>query len=93
MIPSSATTPGQSGPGSNGNEVVRHIPQNYKITGALLWDCLMPFQGHSLWGSYSSTDMQSMYSTAAADRAGEAKSIPSLPFALNTQGKSQWLIA
>ena len=31
---SSATTPGQSGPGSNGNEGVHHIPKNSR-TGAL----------------------------------------------------------
>ena len=28
---SDATTPGQSGPGSNSSEVVLHIPQSFKI--------------------------------------------------------------
>ena len=37
---SSATTPGQSGPGSNGNERVLHIPQNFSITGISRSDCL-----------------------------------------------------
>ena len=31
---SGATTPGQSGPGSDGNEGVLRIPQNSSITGA-----------------------------------------------------------
>ena len=31
---SDATIPGQSGPGSNGNERVHHIPQSSIITGA-----------------------------------------------------------
>ena len=38
---SGATTPGQSGPGSNGNEGVLHIPQS-----ALLPDGLMSYPGH-----------------------------------------------
>ena len=38
---SGATTPGQSEPGSNGNEGVLHIPQSSSITGALLSDCLV----------------------------------------------------
>ena len=35
---SGATTPGPSGPGSNGNEGVLHIPQGPSITGT---DCLV----------------------------------------------------
>ena len=31
---SGATTPGQSGPGSDGNEGVLHIPQSSSITGS-----------------------------------------------------------
>ena len=38
---SGATIPGQSGPGSNGNEGVFRIPQNSRITGASLSDCLV----------------------------------------------------
>ena len=33
MALSSATTPGQSGPGSNGHEGVLRIPQSSSITG------------------------------------------------------------
>ena len=33
---SDATTPSQSGPGSDGNEGVIHIPQSFSITGAQL---------------------------------------------------------
>ena len=36
MILSGATILGQSGPGSNRNEGVLHIPQSSSITGALL---------------------------------------------------------
>ncbi len=32
-------------------------------------DCLMSNPGHSLWGGYPSTEMQSVYSTAPADWA------------------------
>ena len=42
---SCATTWGHSGPGSDGNEGVLHIPQ---ITGASPSDCLVPYPGHSL---------------------------------------------
>ena len=37
-----------SGPGSNGNEEVLHIPQNSGITGTLPSDCLVSYPGHSL---------------------------------------------
>ena len=49
---SGATTPGQSGPGSNGNEGVLHIPKISSITGASSSDGLMSYLGHSLegWG-------------------------------------------
>ncbi len=40
---SGATTLGQSGPGSDGNERV------HSITGASLSDCLMTYPRHSLW--------------------------------------------
>ena len=38
---SSATTPSQSGPGSDDKEEILHIPQSYNITVASLLDCLM----------------------------------------------------
>ena len=40
MTQSGATTPGQSGPGSDGNEVVLCILQNSRIT-----DCLVSYLG------------------------------------------------
>ena len=48
---SGATTLGQSGPGSNGNERVFHIPQSSR-TGASLSDCLVSYPGHLLRESY-----------------------------------------
>ena len=46
---SGATTPCQSGPGSNGNEGVLHIPQSPSITGTSPSDCLMSYQD-THWG-------------------------------------------
>ena len=66
---SGATTPGQSGPGSNGNKGVLHIPQSSSSTGASPSDCLVSYPGHSLGESYPSVEMQSVYSTAPADWA------------------------
>ena len=67
---SGATTPGQSGPGSNGNKGVLRIPQSSSITGTSPSDCLVSYPGHSLGGgSYPSAEIQSAYSTAPADRA------------------------
>ena len=67
---SSATTSGQSGPGSNGNEGVLYIPQSSSIIGISLSDCLVPYPEHSLGrGSYPSAEKQLMYSTAPADWA------------------------
>ena len=45
---SSAITPGQSGPESNGNEGVLYIPRSSSITGASQSDCLMSYPGHLL---------------------------------------------
>ena len=61
---SGATTPGQSGSGSDGNEGVLCIP------GMSPSDCLVSYPDHS-WvrGSYPSAVMQSVYSTASADWA------------------------
>ena len=69
MTLSGATTPGQSGPGSDGNEGVLRIPQNSSITGASLSDCLVSHPEHSWEKSYSSIEMQVIYSTAPADWA------------------------
>ena len=43
-----ATTPGQSGPGNDGNEEILCIPQSSSITKASPSDCLMPYPGHTL---------------------------------------------
>ena len=65
---SGATTPGQSGPGSNGNEGVLRIPQSSSITGTSPLDFLVSYQEHSLvGGSYPSAEVQSVYSTAPTD--------------------------
>ena len=66
---SGATTPGQSGPGSDGNEGVLRIPQSFSITRAEQSDCLVSCTGHALRESYPSAMMQSVYSAAPADWA------------------------
>ena len=56
---SGATTPGQSEPGSDGNEGVLRIPQSSSITGASPSNCLVSYTGYSLsgWGgSYLSAE-------------------------------------
>ena len=64
---SGATTPGQSGPGSDDNEGVLIILQNSSIAGASLSVCLVSLSGH-LWGEfYSYVKMQSVYSTVPAN--------------------------
>ena len=65
---SSATTPGQSGPCSDGNEGVLCIPQSSSITEASPSDCLVSYPGH-LEESYTSTEMQLVYSAALVDWA------------------------
>ncbi len=50
MALSGATTPGQSGPGSNGNEGVLRIPQSSNTAGTSPSDCLVSYPGHSLGG-------------------------------------------
>ena len=45
---SGAATPGQSGPGSDGNEEVLRISQSFSITGTSPTDCLMSYPEHSL---------------------------------------------
>ena len=42
---SGTTTPSQSGPRSNGNEEVIHIPQSSSIPGASPSDCLVSYGG------------------------------------------------
>ena len=69
--PTGATTPAQSGPGSNGNEGMLRILQSPSITGTSLSDGLVSYSGHSLEGFYPSAEMQSVYSTAPADWAME----------------------
>ena len=66
---SGATTPGQSGPGSDSNEGVLCIPESSSITGTSLSDCLVLYSGHSLGESYSSVEMQSLGSIAPANWA------------------------
>ena len=64
---SGATTPGQSGPGSDGNEGVLRISQSSSIAGTSPSDCLVSYPGHSLEESYSFAEMQSVYSVAPVD--------------------------
>ena len=45
---SGATTPGHSGPGSDGNKGLLHIPQSSSITGTSTSDCLVSYPEHSL---------------------------------------------
>ena len=47
---SGTTTLGQSGPGSDRNEVVLCIPQSSNIIGASSSDCLMSYPGHLYGG-------------------------------------------
>ena len=51
---SGATIPGQSGPGSYGNEGVLHIPQSPSITETSPSDCLVSYTRHLWWGVFYS---------------------------------------
>ena len=51
---------GQSGPGSDGNVRVLHIPQISTITEASLSDFLVSYPRHTLEESYLFTEMQSV---------------------------------
>ena len=63
-----ATTPGQSGPGSNDNEEALRISQSSSIAGTSPSHCLVSRTlGVCVGGSYLSAEMQSVYSTAPAD--------------------------
>ena len=66
---SGAPTPGQSGPGSDGNEEVLHFLESSRTPGTSSSDCLVPYLGQSLERSYPSAENQSVYSTAPADWA------------------------
>ena len=63
---SGATTKGQCGPGSNSNEGVLLIPQSSSITGTSSSDSLGSYPGPS-------AEMQSVYSTAPANRLKGSK--------------------
>ena len=63
------TTPGQNGPGSDGDVEVLRIPQSSSITKASPSDCLVSYPDHSLGESYPFAEIQSVYSTAPADWA------------------------
>ena len=60
---SGASTPGQSGPGSDGNEGVFHIPQSSNITGASHQVVNVISRILIGRGSYTSAEMQSVYSS------------------------------
>ena len=64
---SGATTPDQSGPGSDGNEGVLRIPQSSTISGTSPSDCLVSSEDTCWWG-VGLAEKQSVYSTAPADR-------------------------
>ena len=67
---SSATTLGQSGPGSDSNKRVLRIPQSSSITGSSSSACLVSYPGHSLGvRSYPTAEKQSVYSTDPPDWA------------------------
>ena len=66
---SGATNPGQSGPRSDGTEMVLCILKSSSITGSSPLDCLVSYPGHLLGESYPSAEMQSVYSTSRADWA------------------------
>ena len=60
---------GQSGPKSNRNEGVICLLQSSSITGVSPSDYLVSYPRHSLKESYSSAEIQSVYSVAPADLA------------------------
>ena len=64
---SGSTALGNSGPGSDGNKGVLHIPQSSNITGASSSDVLESSPGQLLGEFYPSAEMQSVYSIALND--------------------------
>ena len=75
---SHATTPGKSGPGSNGNESALRILQSSSITEASQSDCLLSYLGHSLGEACLSAVMQSVFSAASANRANAIRCLVGL---------------
>ena len=90
---SGASTPGQSGPGSNSNEEVLHVSQISKA-GASPSDNLVSYPGHSLagGGSYPSTEMQSVCSTAPADWAVKQKRTIKIIFKFENNQSNEMLL-
>ena len=66
---SGATTPSQSGPGSEGNEGVLRIPRSSSITEASLSDCLMSYQDTRWECRIPLAEIQSVYSATSTDWA------------------------
>ena len=66
---SDAIIPGQSEPGSNGNEGVLFIPQSSNITRTSPSDGLVSYPGLSSGVGYPSAEVLSVYSIAPADWA------------------------
>ena len=56
MILSGATTLGHSGPGSEGNEGVLHIPESSSNTETSPSDCLVSYPEHLLGEFYPSAE-------------------------------------
>ena len=63
--------PGQSGPGSNGNEKVLRIPQGPSITETSPSECFVSYTRTLVGGRglTPSAEVQSVHSTASADWA------------------------
>ena len=58
---SHATTLGQSGPGSDGNEGVLHISHSFSITRVSPSDCLVSYSGDLFGGGLTSLQKSSRY--------------------------------
>ena len=63
---SGATTPGPSGPKTNGNEMVLHIPQNSK-TEASRSDYFISYPVYPLGMYYSSAELHLVYTACPLD--------------------------
>ena len=89
---SGATTPSQSGPGSDGNKGVLRIPQSSSITGTSLSDCLVSYLEHLLSVVYPSAEVQSVYFTAPAIKTICYRSSQSCTLATTQQGLP-WVVS
>ena len=93
MLPS-ATTPGKTGPVSDGDEGVHRIPQSSNITKASPSDCLVSYPRYSLGKPYPSAEMQSVYFIARADWATRHSLGGSYPSAemqsVNSTAPAEW---